>query len=83
VAAGGCFVYDTSSLDPNSPGGHMVLVTESGDLWHLNIMLQTQGNGKIRKIEISRLDMDWRDYFFNKMTYPGGECQIIQKKYKL
>jgi hypothetical protein len=77
VRKAGCFVYgEPMNLDPNTMGGHMIVISEKGDTWRLDAELAHKGSGKIGKITLARMNDDWKN-FFKKVAYGGGECPGI------
>lgn len=77
VKKAGCFVYgEDTNLSPESFGGHMIVVSELGELWRLYAKLAPKGGGKISKITLSKLSDDW-GIFFKTSVFEGGECPGI------
>jgi hypothetical protein len=75
ITAGGCYVFaEASNLDPQTPGGHLILVGGPADIWVANVYLATSGNGKLTKIQLFKMTDSWKT-FFKGNTYSGGECK--------
>lgn len=79
VKKAGCFVYGTdANLDPKNYGGHMIILSDADQPWRVDATLASNGAGKIKKIVLSPLTNDWKEFFVGT-TYKGGECPDILK----